>query len=203
MEIDNIAVGNRIKSIRLDKGATMEEFGKFFNTSKGTVNNWEKGRNLPNKENLLKIAKLGNMTVSQLINGETGISHYNWEYISDIMKQYFNNYPIDKVAFKNTQTIVDLAFFLNLGIDDIINIYLYQKENKKPLGTLEELQKYFEITSDGLMSYSDSVDGEALMDLEIQASFLNSYAYKINKYLNTGVWASPTISRLKKNKPTN
>ena len=55
MEVNNIEVGNRIKSIRLDQGATMEEFGKAFNTSKGTVNNWEKGRNLPNKENLLKI----------------------------------------------------------------------------------------------------------------------------------------------------
>ncbi len=42
LEMDNVAVGSRIKSIRLDEGATMEEFGKAFNTSKGTVNNWEK-----------------------------------------------------------------------------------------------------------------------------------------------------------------
>ena len=30
MEVNNIEVGNRIKSIRLDQGATMEEFGKAF-----------------------------------------------------------------------------------------------------------------------------------------------------------------------------
>ena len=32
-------IGQRIKTIRLDSGLTMEQFGKLFNTSKGTVNN--------------------------------------------------------------------------------------------------------------------------------------------------------------------
>lgn len=45
-----MSVGNRIKSIRKEKGLTMEEFGKKLNTSKGAVNNWETGKNLPNNE---------------------------------------------------------------------------------------------------------------------------------------------------------
>lgn len=60
-------VGDKIKSIRLERGETLEEFGKRFNTSKVTVFNWEKGRNLPNKSNLKEIAELGNMTVSEML----------------------------------------------------------------------------------------------------------------------------------------
>lgn len=51
-------LGKRIKVIRVSLGETMEQFGQRFNTSKGTVNNWEKGRNAPNKANLKKIADL-------------------------------------------------------------------------------------------------------------------------------------------------
>ncbi|HEM3198266.1 TPA: helix-turn-helix transcriptional regulator [Streptococcus suis 14A] len=51
-------LGERIRAIRVTMGETMEQFGKRFNTSKGTVNNWEKGRNAPNKANLKKIAEL-------------------------------------------------------------------------------------------------------------------------------------------------
>ncbi|CYW67299.1 XRE family transcriptional regulator [Streptococcus suis] len=51
-------LGERIKVIRVSLGETMEQFGQRFNTSKGTVNNWEKGRNAPNKANLKMIADL-------------------------------------------------------------------------------------------------------------------------------------------------
>lgn len=60
--------GERIKDIRLELGETLEQFGDRFNTSKATVFNWEKGRNLPNKSNLKKIAELGGMTVKELIS---------------------------------------------------------------------------------------------------------------------------------------
>lgn len=69
MKNNNIQVGERIKQIRLSLGESMEQFGHRFNTSKGTVNNWEKGRNLPNKENLKKISELGKNTVTELLYG--------------------------------------------------------------------------------------------------------------------------------------
>lgn len=66
-----IQVGQRIKTIRTNQGKTMEDFGKLFLTSKGTVNNWEKGRNLPNKDNLKSIADLGGITVDELLYGKS------------------------------------------------------------------------------------------------------------------------------------
>lgn len=68
MKRNNSYLGEKIKRIRKEKGLTMEEFGKRFNTSKGTVNNWEKGRNLPNKANLKSIADLANISVEELLD---------------------------------------------------------------------------------------------------------------------------------------
>lgn len=73
MEINNKKVGRRIENIRLQNGLTMEEFGKKFDTSKGTINNWEKGRNLPNKKNLKIVAKIGNISVSELLYSNSNI----------------------------------------------------------------------------------------------------------------------------------
>ena len=71
MEIDKVAVGNRIREIRKGYNLTMEAFGKLIsNTIKGTVNNWEKGVNLPNKAAMEKIAILGHISLSELKYGD-------------------------------------------------------------------------------------------------------------------------------------
>lgn len=85
METNKKQVGLRIKDIRLSLGESMEEFGKRFDTSKGTVNNWEKGRNLPNKANLLKIAKLGKITPSILLKGKTATIPFLFPSLHDIL----------------------------------------------------------------------------------------------------------------------
>ena len=66
----NKAVGNRIRNIRTNiLGLSMSDFGKKIdsNVKSGTVANWETGKNLPNNNRLLKIAKLGNVTVDELL----------------------------------------------------------------------------------------------------------------------------------------
>lgn len=78
--------GERIKVIRLELGETLEEFGKRFNTSKATVFNWEKGRNLPNKSNLKKIAEIGGISVGELI-----ATHSLGERIKRIRVEYGDN----------------------------------------------------------------------------------------------------------------
>ena len=194
---DKKIIGSRIKSIRQEKGMTLEEFGKLFGAGKGLVSRWENGLSTPNPERLKSIAKIGDMTVSQLLHGERGGSHYNWEAIEELFKKIFNGASIDKIALQRTQAVVDKAFFLNFGIEDIVNIYLFQKNTSKPLETLEDLQDYFEQTVDGLSAYLEGSTETELMDLEIQIAFLNSYAHKIKKYLKTGEWASDIISNLK------
>lgn len=67
--INKKAVGARIKSIRLASGMTLEEFGKLFGASKGSVQGWEKGRNLTNKRRIKSIAAMANISVQDLLHG--------------------------------------------------------------------------------------------------------------------------------------
>lgn len=69
MTLNKKEISNRIKSIRLNLGLTMEEFGRKLDTSKGAVNNWEKEKSLPNNERLKRIAELGEISVEELLYG--------------------------------------------------------------------------------------------------------------------------------------
>lgn len=70
VEIDKKALGQRIKSIRLDKGMTLEEFGNLFGASKSNVLGWENGRNAPNKERLKAISQNFNISIERLLYGD-------------------------------------------------------------------------------------------------------------------------------------
>ena len=67
--INKPRVGVRIKDIRMEKGMTTKEFGALFGASDSNVTSWEKGRTLPNKERLRKIADLAGITVQKLLEG--------------------------------------------------------------------------------------------------------------------------------------
>lgn len=71
MDIDKVSVGQRIQSIRKQKGLTLEEFGVFFDKAdKSLVSKWEKGKALPNNNRLKLIAQFGGITVDELLYGD-------------------------------------------------------------------------------------------------------------------------------------
>lgn len=69
IKINKKAVGSRIKQIRLNKGYTLEGFGKLFGASKGNVQQWENGVSLPNTERIASICKIADLTVNELLYG--------------------------------------------------------------------------------------------------------------------------------------
>lgn len=73
-KMDKKAVGKRIFNIRNSLNLTLEQFGKLDNlkASKSIVLRWENGTSLPNHSRLETIAKLGNMTVNELLYGNPG-----------------------------------------------------------------------------------------------------------------------------------
>lgn len=86
--INKECIGARIREIRLARGETMEEFGERFEARKGVVNNWEKGRNLPNKRRTKAIADMANISVQELLYGMKekvmyGIEWWNGEIYED------------------------------------------------------------------------------------------------------------------------
>lgn len=70
--INKIEVGNRIKAIRISKEKTMKDFGKMFTptASDSIVSRWERGISLPNNERLSRIAEIGNVSTSYLLEGK-------------------------------------------------------------------------------------------------------------------------------------
>ena len=67
-EIEHKLVGQRIKQIRRQYGLTLIEFGKALNVNNVTVCRWENGQRMPNVFTILKIAKMGNMTVEEFLS---------------------------------------------------------------------------------------------------------------------------------------
>lgn len=85
MQPNKKLVGKRIQAIRIEKGLTLDEFGKLIGASKSSISEWESGKHLPpaksiisrwekgamlpNSSRLNKIAQLGNITVNELLYG--------------------------------------------------------------------------------------------------------------------------------------
>lgn len=89
--INKKAVGSRIKQIRLNKGYTLESFGKLFGASKGNVQQWENGISLPNKERLATISKIADMTVNELLYGS----------VDEFAKENYEKIIIDTYGSEN------------------------------------------------------------------------------------------------------
>lgn len=85
MKQNTVEVGKRIKKIRTDLGYSMAQFGELVSGSpKTTVNNWERGINLPKEDKLRKIAILGKTTTEELLYGTPE------NFIKNLMIEYFS-----------------------------------------------------------------------------------------------------------------
>lgn len=68
-EINKKEVGKRIYTIRKYMGLSLEQFGILLQASRSNVSKWELGKVLPRRERLTDIAKLGNVTINELLYG--------------------------------------------------------------------------------------------------------------------------------------
>lgn len=128
MEINLFEAGNRIKQIREKHGYTMADLGKLVDAnSPSTINNWEKGSNLPNRKRLEKIALLGGTSVEWIKYGD--FSDYVYRLTQNIeekiLKEYgettLNNYreafldevTIEKITYEEDTKILAAAEKIN------------------------------------------------------------------------------------------
>lgn len=165
-------IGSRIKKIRLEKGMTLEEFGKLFDTSKSNVSMWEKGRSLPNPERMKQIAKVGDTTVSDLmatnnariltISKDPSLRKMIYDVVDESIEKDFDDTAISKIildAFPDEeidkQAYGDLINTLNdigniiLPVEEIIQIYQInigdaQPKIKDRKTLIQSYEKYLE-----------------------------------------------------------
>ena len=141
INVNKKAVGSRIKQIRLNKGYTLESFGKLFGASKGNVQQWENGISLPNKERLSSISKIADVTVNELLYGsveefvktnyESIILHNHGKYGETILKilNASNFLKFIKNKKFNNYFLNDLDILLEL-IWDSTNEYIMNNKQR-------------------------------------------------------------------------
>lgn len=124
VKINKSAVGSRIKQIRLNRGYTLEAFGKLFGAKKGNVQQWEKGISLPNKERIKNISKIADITVNELLYGS--IDEFLDNNLQDLLEYQKGNaisspeeYSIARQQFKKWLEE------RNITLENITNVYDY------------------------------------------------------------------------------
>lgn len=152
----NSSVGNRIKQLRLSKGWTLEELGKKLDTSKVTVYNWENGRNLPNKENLKKLAELGDMTVNELLSKNESKPPKN-KFSLMLNKLIFDSRSNYREKFQNFGKTEDSVSILEL-ISEYFKIkHVEQFPNSKKILIRLITDEWYKQIPEELDSYDDEI----------------------------------------------
>lgn len=139
MKINLFESGARIKQIRTKHHYSMNEFAKILDSkSTSSVNDWEKGRNLPNKQRLEKIALLGSTTVEWIKYGDFSnyVSQLTSEIEAKVLKKYgettLNNYRealldelmIEKVTYEEDTKILSAA-------EKVYSMLVHSKKNNQ------------------------------------------------------------------------
>lgn len=170
-DYDKIAIGQRIKQIRLDKGMTLEEFGKLFGASKGNVGMWEKGSSLPNPERLKAIAKIGDMTVEELLYGnQDEQALYLFNSIWDEVMQNHSDSPViqslSSTELKHRKLMLQDKF---LPIPKIYSEYIssLSDEQKEQVNNTDVLLAIAELHLKGAEHFGYNALKKALAKLEL------------------------------------
>lgn len=180
-------IGSRIKKIRLEKGMTLEEFGKLFDTSKSNVSMWEKGRSLPNPERMKQIAKIGDTTISELIKIDEvkpskKLAHK--ETIRKVLSITLPDVDINEDALNNITSLVSELDYIDFSLPDIAAIYTHNQIYKHnqvhdALSYLNYLKPKF-LTLDTFYK-SGHIPEDMKMDIAIEISFIQRDIEEIEK----------------------
>jgi lexA repressor len=110
----NELIGERIKLLRTAKKLSGEQLAKQLNITKSAISQWEKGKSLPNRANLIKLAEILGVDDEYLVSGTgrfTGIDQI-----------------IDETAiYKNREQLLDAAHSImnRLTDDELISQMIY------------------------------------------------------------------------------
>lgn len=173
--VDKKAVGFRIKQIRLNKGYTLEAFGKLFGAKKGNVQQWENGISLPNKERIASISKISDLTVNELLYGSID------EYLENNFQNLFKQTKIEDVEF-DEKKIIDKI------LNSIANHNQVQGNTKITINDLDSINRIY--NSVVLTAYDNFFNDVMARGIKAQSeifnveSFMKTMQFDINEVIN-------------------
>ena len=184
ININKKAVGLRIKQKRLDKGYTLEAFGKLFGAKKGNVQQWEKGISLPNKERLASISKMAGITVNELLHGSID------EFLENNIEVLLTN---SKYPFKEILENYNLKETVLIYID---NLNTMNKE-KITVNEIDKIEKSFNEVLEGIIKniidYYERVTDIVNNNKEITQTVLFNYFYDKSDIFNNEIYEQKTV----------
>lgn len=68
--MDQIKIGEFLKTLRKKKGLTQEQMAEKLHVSGRTISRWENGSNLPDISLLVEIGEFFNVSIPEIIKGE-------------------------------------------------------------------------------------------------------------------------------------
>lgn len=192
LSVNKKKVGQRIYIIRNKLNLTLEQFGKLsnLNASKSIVLRWENGSSLPNRSRLEIIAKLGNMTVNELLYGSTYefINNNFDNLLSDENKKIIEENTLDKdflrhwLSNKNYHEVdindIDkLQYIINSKVEryyhtSIVGNKVKEIDEKEIIDGI--IDKYMNYTSNSFQSeeLKKTDTGKALLEFIKEAEFM-------------------------------
>ncbi len=69
-EVDNVTIGEKLQSLRKQKGMSQEQLASQLSVSRQAVSKWELGVSLPDTDNIIQLSKLFNVSTDYLLNDE-------------------------------------------------------------------------------------------------------------------------------------
>lgn len=157
--LDNQTIGNNILFLRKQLNLTQVELSKLLGISHQAVSKWENGDCLPDIEILLKLAKVFNTSVEELLliehclNGSEPSksseldedteryqigTNVNWESMLEEIKKKIS-WPSYRTWFKDTTAKYDGEIFVVYSPNQFSSEWLYRRYSSLILKMLEEL----------------------------------------------------------------
>ncbi|WP_199616415.1 helix-turn-helix transcriptional regulator [Paenibacillus alkalitolerans] len=150
--LDNKRIGNNILNLRKKLDLTQVELSNLLGVSHQAVSKWENGECLPDIEVLLRLAKISNTSVEELllskqllndvvteeINHPHETNDVKWgSVLQEIRKQI--SFPSFNTWFKNTSAKYEDKTYIIYSPNDFSTQWLYSRYSSLIINTLEEL----------------------------------------------------------------
>lgn len=182
--INKIAVGQRIRQIRINGGYTYDKFGDFFGASRGNIQAWEYGKALPNKERLANISKMAGITVNELLHGSID------EFLENNIEMLLMN---SKYPYIELLENYDLKEAVLIYIDNLNTV----NKEKITVNEIDKIEKSFNEVLEGIVKniidYYERITDIVNNNKEITQKVLFNYLYDKSDIFNNEIYAQKTV----------
>ena len=102
----NIKTANRLCELRKAHNLSQEELASKLGVSRQAVSKWERSESSPDTDNLIELAKIYNLTLDELLNGEDAIELIKENKEANECDGVLSDDENNKVLFKDNDIIL-------------------------------------------------------------------------------------------------